>query len=445
LPATAKQLTEAQQAKYNQLRLSADMGVWTDRMLTALVTGLKGGKWYSLSDKLDNIGLMHRSYASVKRNKGAAGVDLVTIEQFEKNLAHNLDLSRRSLVNGTYTPLPSRRTYIPKGGGKMRPLGIPCVRDRVAQNALKAVIEPIFESVFLESSYGFRPGRGCADALAAVDGHLAEGYCCVVDADIEGFFDNIDHATLMHEISSRIADGKILDMLDRCLSQKVMEGLKSWEPDKGTPQGAVLSPLLANIYMHPLDERMAAKGFRMVRYADDFVICCRTPEEAQAALAAVQDWAATVKLSMHPDKTRMADLRDFDDRFTFLGYEFGRVKRSGTVGRWPSAKSAKKLQERLRQMVKRNNGQCMRAIIQRIKPVMRGWFGYFSRGAAAGVFAKIDGWMRMRLRSILRRRRKRHGVGKGADHQRWPNAFFDALGYFSLEVAYRAKQLAPSG
>lgn len=441
---TTKQFAPETTALLERLRGVADTAVWTERMLTTLATGIKGGKWHSLADKVCRADLLERSFERVKRNDGAPGVDQVTVNRFEKNLTHHLAVLRRELSDGTYRPLAARRIQIPKGKGKTRPLGIPAVRDRVAQNALKAVIEPIFERDFSENSHGFRPGRKCSDALSAVDAHLAEGFCCVVDADVEGFFDNVCHDRLMGLIRERIADGKTLAMIERCLKQNVMEGMKEWQPEKGTPQGAVLSPLLANVYMHGLDRTMEAKGFRMVRYADDFVVCCRTPEDAERALTAVREWAEEAKLSLHPEKTRMADLRTLGDRFCFLGYEYARTKRNGTIKRWPSKKSEKRLREKIRSFTKRCNGCSMGAIIQKITPVTRGWFNYFS-DSNPGSFARIDQWTRMRLRSILRKRSGKRGRGRGVDHQDWPNAYFERLGYFSLEAAHARKLSAPLG
>ena len=192
-----------------------------------------------------------------------------------------------------------------------------------------------------------------------------------MDADVEGFFDNVCHERLMGLVREKIADGKVLAMIERSLKQRVMEGMKNWRPEKGTPQGAVLSPLLANIYMRGLDLTMEAKGFRMVRYADDFVVCCQTPEDAERALATIQEWAEAAKLSLHPEKTRIADLRA-KERFTFLGYEYGRSQRSGLARRWPSKKSEKNLREKIRPLTKRCNGHSISVIIQRITPITRG-------------------------------------------------------------------------
>jgi RNA-directed DNA polymerase len=438
-----KQLTPEMTVLLERLHGIADTGVWTERMLTTLVTGIKGGRWHSLSDKVCREDLLQRSFARVKRNDGASGVDQVTINRFEKNLGHHLATLQKELSKGSYRPLAARRIQIPKGKGKTRSLGIPTVRDRVAQNALKAVVEPIFERDFSENSHGFRPKRKCSDALSAVDEHLAKGFCCVVDADVEGFFDNVCHDRLMDLVREKIADGKVLGMIERSLKQKVMEGMKEWRPDKGTPQGAVLSPLLANIYMHGLDVKMEANGFRMVRYADDFIVCCKEPEEAERALVIIREWMEEAKLSLHPEKTRIVDLRK-KERFTFLGYEYGLSQRSRLARRWPSKKSEKNIREKVRSLTKRCNGHSMSVIIQRITPITRGWYNYFS-DSAGGSFSGLDGWMRMRLRSILRKRSGRRGRGRGVDHQDWPNPYFERLGFFSLDAAHARKLSTPSG
>lgn len=436
-----KHLTEAQRAQLERLRSLADTRVWTDRMLTTLVTGVKRGKWYCLIDKVVRTEVLEGSFERVKRNRGAQGVDQVTIERFERHKAHNLAKLGSEIASGKYRPLAVKRVEIPKGGGKTRPLGIPVVRDRVAHNALKTVIEPIFECEFSDNSYGFRPGRSCEGALQAVDQALTGGFQYVVDADVEGFFDNVDHKRLMGLVAARISDGKVLAMIDASLKQKVMDELREWQPTQGTPQGAVLSPLLANLYLHDFDLMMERLGFRTTRYADDFVVCCRTREEAEKALAAVRQWMTQAKLTLHPEKTRIADLAQ-GERFTFLGYEYGRTKK-GEAKRWPSKKSEAKLREKLRPLTKRCNGCSMEVIIKKITPITRGWFNYFSTGG--GSFVWVDAWTRMRLRSILRKRSKRKGRGRGLDHHRWPNAYFEQLGYFSLEAARYAKLSTPSG
>jgi RNA-directed DNA polymerase len=397
-------------------------------MLTALEKGVKGGKWFSLIDKVYSRGNLMRAFARVKANKGAAGIDRQTIEMFERNLGANLERLVTELENGSYRPQALRREWIPKDGSKeMRPLGIPTVRDRVVQTALRAVLEPIFERIFAAHSYAFRPERGCKDALRRVDNLLKEGYNWVVDADLKGYFDTILFKLLLELVEEQVADGAVLALIEAYLHQEVLEGLERWSPEAGTPQGAVISPLLSNIYLNPLDHKMAQEGIEMVRYADDFVILCRSEAAAQRALALVQQWTATAGLTLHPEKTHIVDATQRGG-FDFLGYHFERSYK------WPRKKSLKKVQDKIRVLTKRTNGQGLSAIISRINPIMRGWFGYFKHSLYT-TFVSLDGWIRMRLRSILRKRNKRRGRGRGKDHQRWPNAFFAEQGLFSLVTA----------
>ena len=256
--------------------------VWTDRMLAALERGVKGGVWFSLIDKVYSMSNLRAAFAKVKANRGAAGCDRQTIAMYEADPEANLcDLSDE-LRSGAYQPRRIRRVYIPKPGSReLRPLGIPTVRDRIVQTALRNVMEPIFEREFAEHSYGFRPNRGCKDALRRVDTLLKAGYTHVVDADLKSYFDTIPHAPLMERIGHRIADGRVLDLIETFLAQRVMDGLDSWTPTTGTPQGAVISPLLSNVYLDPLDHMLAQRGVEMVRYADDLVILCRRPVYAK--------------------------------------------------------------------------------------------------------------------------------------------------------------------
>jgi RNA-directed DNA polymerase len=289
------------------------------------------------------------------------------------------------------------------------------------------VLEPIFENEFAEHSYGFRPGRGCKDALRRVDELLKAGYTSIVDADLKSYFDTIPHDRLMALVSQKVSDGRVLFLIEAFLKQGVLDGLTEWTPERGSPQGAVISPLLSNIYLNPLDHLMAQAGFEMVRYADDFVILCRSPEEAARALALVQDWTAQAGLTLHPTKTRIVNAQE--DGFDFLGYRFYRDKR------FPRAKSMQKLKDAIRAKTKRSNGNNLQTIIASLTPTLRGWFEYFKHSCKT-TFTKLDKWIRGRLRSILRKRQKKRGRGRGSDHHRWPNAFFEAQGLYSLKAAH---------
>jgi RNA-directed DNA polymerase len=402
--------------------------VWTERMLAALEQGVKGGKWFSLIDKVHPERTLRAAFSQVAANQGAAGVDHVTITMFETHLGEDLGRLSEHLRNGTYRPQAIRRHYIPKPGTQeKRPLGIPTVRDRVVQTALRMVLEPIFEHEFAEHSYGFRPGRGCKDGLRRVDELLKAGYTYIVDADLKSYFDTIPHDRLMALVGQKVSDGRVLTLIEMFLKQAVLDDLQEWTPEKGSPQGAVISPLLSNIYLNPLDHLMAQEGFEMVRYADDFVILCRSSEEATRALAVVQAWTAAAGLTLHPTKTRIVNAKE--DAFEFLGYRFAKGKR------YPRAKSLTKLKDTIRAKTKRNSGKCLRAIIGLLNPTLRGWFEYFKHSYKT-TFTPLDGWIRMRLRSILRKRCGRRGRGRGLDHHRWPNAFFAAHGLYSLTAAH---------
>ncbi len=400
--------------------------VWTAQMLTALEKGVKGGKWFSLIDKVCPERTLRVAFRKVADNKGSAGVDHVTISMFGDRLDDEMTKLSEQLRNGSYRPQAIRRHYIPKPGSQeKRPLGIPTVRDRVVQTALRMVLEPIFEYEFAEHSYGFRPGRGCKDALRRVDELLKAGYTYIVDADLKSYFDTIPHDRLMAQVGQKVSDGRVLNLIEAFLQQGVMDGLQEWTPETGSPQGAVVSPLLSNIYLNPLDHKMAQAGFEMVRYADDFVILCRSPDDAARALAVVQEWTAEAGLTLHPTKTRIVDATT--DSFDFLGYRFSKGKR------FPRTKSIQKLKDTIRAKTKRNNGQCLPAIIGSLNPTLRGWFEYFKHSYKT-TFPELDGWIRGRLRSILRKRQKKRGRGRGSDHQRWPNAYFADLGDTEQEI-----------
>lgn len=403
--------------------------VWTARMLTALTQGVRGGRWHTLIDKVYALPTLQAAFARVKANRGAAGVDHVTVAMFEARLEANLAALSASLRDGTYRPQAIRRHWIPKGPRERRPLGIPTVRDRVVQTALRLVLEPIFETTFAPHSYGFRPQRSAKHALRQVVTLLQEGYRYVVDADLQAYFDSIPHAPLRARVQSRVSDGRVLALIDAFLHQPIFEGLAQWTVDEGTPQGAVISPLLANLYLDPLDHAVAAAGVEMVRYADDFVILCRTTEEATQALALIQRWTEAAGLRLHPTKTHLVDMQA-PGGFDFLGYHFEHGHR------WPRQKSVQKLKDAVRQKTRRSHGHSLASIIADLNRMLRGWLAYFKH--SHGSFRSLDTWIRMRLRSILRTRAHGEGRGRGRDHQRWPVAFFTAQGLYSLAHAHAA-------
>jgi RNA-directed DNA polymerase len=448
VPERAMQGTEARQWWW------AEASIWTERMVSALVNGVKGGKWFSLVDKVIRPVTLEAAWRKVARNQGAAGVDGQSIERFSAQAERYLDELHEQLKTGSYRPSPVKRVEIPKGDGRTRPLGIPTVKacpragcrpdpwDRIVQTALKMAIEPIprvrpragprtsFEVQFRPGSYGFRPGRSCKDALREVDRLLKEGFTFVVDADLRGYFDSIPHDRLMALVAGSISDGPVLSLIDGFLRQEIMTEMARWQPTTGTPQGAVLSPLLSNLYLHPLDVLMERRGWRMVRYADDFVILCRNEAEALSALRDIEAWTADNGLTLHPDKTRLGDCRQPGQGFEFLGYRFEAGRRL------VREKSLKAVKDKVRARTIRSRGDSLGRIIDDLNPTLRGWFGYFKHATPA-VFERLDGFVRRRLRAILRKQEKRPGSGRcEADHHRWPNAFFATQRLFTLRTAY---------
>jgi len=407
-------------------------------MLTALEDGVKGGVWFSLIDKVYAERNLRTAFAKVKANRGGPGVDHQTIEMFGDRLDENLQRLSRHLREATYRPQAIRRVWIPKpGGGESRPLGIPTVRDRVAQAALRQVLEPIFERDFAEHSYGFRPHRSCKDALRRVDSLLGAGHTWVVDADLRSYFDTIPHGPLMDRVGSKVADGRALALLEAYLGQEVLEAAATWTPETGSPQGAVISPLLSNIYLDPLDHAMASAGIEMVRYADDFVLLCRSESEARAALDRVAQWTQAAGLTLHPAKTRIVDAA-VPGGFDFLGYHFERGRH------WPSVKSVRQLRSSIRPKTGRSNGHSLTTIISDVNRTLVGWFAYFQH-CPWWHYKGLDGWVRRRLRSILRRRSGHRGISGRLDHYRWPLVYFAERGLFSMTAAHAAACRPPPG
>ena len=402
--------------------------VWTDRMLETLLNDkVKGGKWHALFDKVFCELNLFDSARKVLKKKGAAGVDQQSVTDFGEHEQEEIRSLQEELREGRYRPLPVRRAWIPKPGSpEQRPLGIPAVRDRVVQTALVHVIEPILDHTFHERSFGFRRGRGCHDALRVVEEKLEAGYVYVVDADLKGYFDTIPKDRLLAMVNEQISDRRVLSLIKSYLDQSIMEELRTWTPESGVPQGAVLSPVLANLYLNPLDHQMAEAGFEMVRYADDFVILCRSREEAEAALAVVRTWVEGAGLILHPDKTHIVDSRE--KSFSFLGYSF----RGKYI--FPRKKSHEKFVARICDMTPRKSGQSLEATINTINQVTRGWFGYF-RHCYWQVFKNYDGMIRRRLRRQLLKRHRRNPK-RLSRTQRWPNTYFTERGFWSLREAH---------
>ena len=412
-----------------------ERAVWSERMLEALETGVRGGKWHSLYDKVYGLSNLKAAWQRVKANRGGGGVDRMSIDDFDKDAEGRLEKLSEALRTNAYKPQPVRRTYIPKpGSSEKRPLGIPTIIDRIVQTAVRNVIEPIFEQEFDPCSYGFRPNLGCQDALGEIERLLAAGYLHVVDVDVRKYFDTIPHQGLMNEVAKRIADGRVLGLIEAYLHQGVLEEMELWMPEKGTPQGAVISPLLANVYLHPVDMAMRQAGFTLVRYADDMVVLCRTREEAEAALVKLGELLEGRGLQLHPDKTRIAHLM-VRPGFQFLGYVFYDKYRD------PRLSSQDKLRASVRDKTKRNTGHSFKDIILMLNASLRGWYNYFKFCSAnSQVWKKIDAWVRFRLRAILDKRRKggrSNRRGRGHAHYRWPNAYFTEHGLFSLVSAVK--------
>jgi RNA-directed DNA polymerase len=412
-----------------------DRTIWTERMLAALENGVQGGKWFSVIDKVYRPQTLAAAWEQVRANGGAAGLDGQSVERFAAQAERYLGELAEDLRTERYRAAPVRRVEIAKADGKTRPLGIPTVKDRIVQAAVKRVIEPIFEQEFLPTSYGFRPGRGCKDALREVDRLLRAGFTHVVDADLKSYFDSIPRERLQARLDERLSDGRLLALLAQWLSQDVVQGLRRWTPTQGTPQGAIISPLLANLYLHSLDVVMAQRGYQLVRYADDFVILCASAAEAQAALDEVKAWVEANGLSLHPDKTHIGDCREVGQGFEFLGYRFEAGRR------WVRKKSLRAVKDKVRALTARTRGDSLVRIVAELNPVLRGWFRYFQH-AWRPVFPGLDGFVRRRLRAVLRKQSKHPGFGRcAADHRRWPNAYFAAAGLFTFTTAWqRASQ-----
>jgi group II intron reverse transcriptase/maturase len=372
--------------------------------------------YYTLKDKIVDKFNMHHAAQSVFANDGSAGVDGQNIKEYEENYKLNMRELHRQFQEDRYEPSPVLRIFIPKGDGRERPLGIPTVKDRIAQEAVRRIMEPIFEKVFCDCSYGFRPGRSALDAIAKIEEYRDQGYKWVVDADIKGYFDNIDQELLMDFVTQRINDGWVLRVIKSWLSAGVMteEGVE--ETPFGTPQGGVISPLLANIYLHQFDKEMVERGYKIVRYADDFVVLTKSRRKAQRALEVIKEITeGKLNLELHPEKTVITN---FGKGFVFLGYEF-----IGWQYKRPRKKALKKFKDKVRKVTRRQQPWPVDMIIGRLNPVVRGWGNYFGKGNVKSLFRRLDEWIRMRIRSYMEGK-------KAVKHQnkRIPNALLEKKG-----------------
>ena len=398
-------------------------------MLTTLLENkVRGGKWHALIDKVYAELNLFVAARKVTGKEKAAGVDGQSCEAFEEHLLVETRQLAEQIQSQTYRPHAVRRVHIPKPGrpNETRPLGIPTVRDRVVQRAIVNVIEPILDHQFHERSFGFRHGRGAHDALRIVEQKLQEGYVYVVDADLKGYFDTIPKDRLLMLIKEHISDSRMLKLIGKFLDQSILEELREWTPIAGVPQGAVLSPVLSNLYLNPLDHLMSDTGFEMVRYADDFVVLCRTQTEADEALRMITQWVEQAGLTLHPTKTKIVDSRV--ESFAFLGYSF----RGDRI--YPRRESLAKMKARLKDLTLRKRSGSMQSIASELTPVLRGWFGYF-RHCRWTIFKDLDAKIRSRLRRLLLKRH-RTNPERLPRQQRWPNDFFAKLGLYSLRDAH---------
>jgi RNA-directed DNA polymerase len=378
-------------------------------------------KAHSLTGRITET-LLRTAFRNVKRNRGAAGVDKVSIARYEKNLVPNLLALMRQLKTGTFRPLPLRRVRIPKGDGKTRPLGIPAVRDRVAQEVLRLLLSPLFEPIFHDDSYGFRPARNCHMAVERVLELHRQGYCLVLDADIQGFFDNIPFQVIMAGVAAEVADGNILDLIERFLKAGVMEDGVFAATRLGTPQGGVISPLLANITLNSLDWQLHNAGFRLVRYADDFVVLCQTEAEVKAAHDLVQQHLYGLGLTLSAEKTKRTQFRE---GFAFLGF----ILKAQTVTMRP--KAVEKFKNKIRDLTPRHHNLDQQ-VITTVNAVVRGTANYFATAFSncRGLFRTLDKWLRMRIRCM------KFKCKRVTDNWRFRRKHFRRLGAVFLSDAY---------
>jgi len=361
-----------------------------------------GRKFFQLIDKIYDMDNLKEAWKKVKSNKGCAGMDKQSINDFKKQSEQYLREIQRAVKNGTYEATPVLRKFIPKGDGKLRPLGIPTVKDRILQQAAKSVIEQIFEMKFLDCSYGYRPNKGAHQAVEQIKKYVQQGYTWVIDADVEKFFDSVDHKLLMGFVAEEISDGKVLSLIESWLKAGVMNKGDIEETTEGTPQGGVISPLLANIYLHEMDKQVTKIcGVRMVRYADDFVILCRTKEKAERTMKRVEEVLTGLKLCLNKKKTKIVNVNR--ERFGFLGFNFKRT--GGKLFVTPGKKAIKKFKEAVKVTTNRRQPVKPKEMVGRLNSVIRGWGNYFKIGDVRWLFKNLDKWIRTRVRTFIEKKK----------------------------------------
>lgn len=371
------------------------------------------------------------SWLQVKKNKGAAGVDFQTIQKAQNKIEHILEMLEQRIKKGTYKTKPVKRVYIPKANNKQRPIGIPTVQDRIVQQAVRNIIEPIIDPMFEDFSYGFRPGKSAKQALAKIEELLHQKQRWIIQVDLESFFDTIPHELIIEKLQKHIKEKKVIKLIQGFLKSGIMKESIKHQSTTGTPQGGVISPLLANLVLDELDKYTKSQGIKMVRYADDFIVLTKTKRQAEHVRKGIIKKLEQLKLKVNQEKTRISHV---SEEFNFLGYTFGGGEYhkgdGGTkvtpVYKRPSSKAIKRLKDKIRILTRRQQPRNIVMIKEQLNPVIRGWYNYFKHGKNTRRFKDLDGWYRMRLRSFIHKRKSY------LDNTKYPNAFFKEKGYLFL-------------